>query len=74
MLLPMLSAYQELKHFLDNRKMFFGALLVTALIDIADTLIKSQLGLPALPIPDCHDPSRPAAPLPARNISVTHLQ
>lgn len=39
-----------LEHFLDNRKLFFGALLVTAIIDIADTLIKSQLGLPAPPV------------------------
>jgi hypothetical protein len=39
-----------MEHFLENRKMFFGTLILVALIDIADTLIKYRLGLSAPPI------------------------
>jgi hypothetical protein len=39
-----------LEHFLDNRRMFFGALLIVALIDVADTWIKSLIGLSAPPL------------------------
>jgi len=39
------DGFDMLEHFLDNRKMFFGGLLVLAFIDIADTGIKYQIGL-----------------------------
>ena len=39
-----------LQHFIDNRRIFFGTLLVVALIDMADTSIKFRLGLPTPPL------------------------
>lgn len=42
--------HDMLQHFIDNRRIFFGTLLVVALIDIADTSIKFRLGLPAPPL------------------------
>jgi hypothetical protein len=44
------DGHDTMKYFLENRKMFFGTLIVLALIDIADTLIKDQFGLSAPPI------------------------
>ena len=43
------EGHDMLDHFLDNRKIFFGALLAVALIDLADTWIKFRLGLPTPP-------------------------
>lgn len=37
--------HDMLEHFIENRRIFFGTLLIAALIDIADTSIKSQLGI-----------------------------
>jgi hypothetical protein len=42
--------HDMLEHFIDNRRIFFGTLLVVALIDIADTWIKFRIGLSAPPI------------------------
>jgi hypothetical protein len=42
--------HDMLEHFLDNRRIFFGTLLIAALIDIADTWIKFRLGLSSPPI------------------------
>ncbi len=42
--------HDMLQHFIDNRRIFFGTLLIVALIDIADTSIKFRLGLPAPPL------------------------
>jgi len=42
--------HDMLHHFIDNRRIFFGTLLIVALIDIADTWIKFRLGLPAPPL------------------------
>ncbi len=39
------EGHDMLAHFLGNRKVFFGALFTLAVIDIADALIKLQLGL-----------------------------
>lgn len=36
--------------FLKNRKMFFGVLIATAIIDVIDTVIKERLGLLAPPL------------------------
>lgn len=44
------EGHDMLGHFLDNRKMFYSALLIVALIDIADTSIKIRIGLPAPPL------------------------
>ena len=41
------AGFDMFEHFLENRKMFFGALIVTATIDVLDTFIKDHLGLPA---------------------------
>lgn len=43
------DGHNTMEYFLENRKMFFGTLIVLALIDIADTSIKSHLGLSAPP-------------------------
>ncbi len=42
--------HDMLDHFLDNRRVFFGALFSVAVIDIADTLIKLelQIAIPAI--------------------------
>jgi hypothetical protein len=42
--------HDMLEHFIDNRRIFFGTLLIVALIDIADTWIKFQFGLSAPPL------------------------
>ena len=39
-----------LEHLLDNRKPIFGALMIVALIDTADTWIKAKLGLSTPPL------------------------
>lgn len=44
------EGHDMLGYFLDNRKMFFGTLLVLALIDVADTSIKIRIGLPTPPL------------------------
>jgi hypothetical protein len=44
------EGHDMLGHFLDNRKMFFGTLLIIVLIDIVDTWIKYQIGLPTPPL------------------------
>lgn len=44
------EGYDMLEHFLDNRRLFFGTLLIVALIDIADTWIKFRIGLPLPPL------------------------
>jgi len=36
--------------FISNRKMFFGVLMATAIIDVIDTLIKGHMGLPTPPL------------------------
>ena len=52
LLLPesLVDGYDMLEHFLDNRRLFFGTLLIVALIDIADTWIKFRVGLSAPPL------------------------
>ena len=42
--------HDMLEHFLDNRRIFFGTMLIVALIDIADTWIKFRIGLSSPPI------------------------
>ena len=44
------AEHNMLNHFLAKRRMFFGTLIVVALVDIADTLIKGQLGLSMPPV------------------------
>ena len=39
-----------MERFLENRRLFFGALLIVALIDIADTWIKFRIGLNLPPL------------------------
>ena len=47
--------YGMLEHFLENRKVFFGALSAVAVIDVADTLIKLKLKL-SLPAIESYTP------------------
>lgn len=44
------AEHDMLNHFLARRKMFFGTLTVGGLVDIADTVIKGQLGLSTPPV------------------------
>jgi hypothetical protein len=44
------EGYDMMEHFLENRRLFFGALLTLALIDIADTWIKFRIGLNLPPL------------------------
>ena len=44
------DGHDMLVHFLDNRKLFFGALLTVGLLDLADTWIKARLGLSTPPL------------------------
>jgi len=44
------DGHDMLAHFLDNRKLFFGALLAVGLLDLVDTYWKVSLGLSAPPI------------------------
>ena len=39
------EGHDMLAHFLNNRKLFFGAFLVVGLLDLADTWIKARMGL-----------------------------
>lgn len=39
------SGFDNLEYFLDNRRPFFGALLIVALVDLADTWYKHRNGL-----------------------------
>jgi hypothetical protein len=47
---PIEAGHDTLEHLLENRKSIFGALLIVALIDIADTWIKAWLGLSTPPL------------------------
>lgn len=44
------EGHDTMAHFLENKQLFFGALITVALIDIADTLIKGWVGLSMPPL------------------------
>ena len=44
------AGHDMLEHMLENRKPIFGALMIVALIDTADTWIKAKLGLSTPPL------------------------
>ena len=44
------AEHDMLDHFLARRRMFFGTLIVVALVDIGDTAIKDQFGLGTPPL------------------------